>query len=69
MFIVMSLFALIYAAFLVQQQLQNSPLVDESSVSKDYSTNFNKSTIEKINSLGDMAQKPLPNGRTNPFSE
>ena len=70
LFIVLSLFALLYAAYQVQQHLHGSNMSSEpTTASKDYSTNFNKATIEKINSLESKSSTPLPPGRTNPFSE
>lgn len=68
-FIILSLIALIYAAFSVQQELQRGLLTDEISPSKDWSVNFNKQTIDKINGLGSQNSSPLPTGRINPFSE
>ncbi|NCU30807.1 hypothetical protein EOL73_03725 [Candidatus Saccharibacteria bacterium] len=68
-FIVLSLFSLTYAAFSVQQELQNGPIADGVSSSRDWSASFNKQTIQKINALGSQNSSPLPAGRTNPFSE
>ncbi len=68
-FIIMSLVGLIYAAYNVQQALQDNSALDSVSPSKDWSSNFSKITIDKINSLGTKSTSPLPQGRTNPFAE
>lgn len=70
-FISITLSALIYAVISVNGVLQDTTVSEELPVTT-YSTNFDRTTISKIEALNSSGQAPtitLPLGRINPFTE
>lgn len=72
LFIVLTLSALMYAVITVNNIIQQPASLGHSESSRTNSGSFDKSTIEKINTLSDPNQTPnvaIPPGRVNPFYE
>ncbi|HMR73245.1 MAG TPA: hypothetical protein PKD68_04530 [Candidatus Saccharibacteria bacterium] len=70
-FITLTLSALIYAVLSVNTALQEAGAPEDASAAT-YNTNFDRTTISKINNLNGASQTPtvtLPEGRINPFAE